>query len=126
MASTALNRASGVYSSSFATKSIASGAVRGRKTYKIPSQWLCNTVAGCYPTTYLGERVRLDLWELVLHVVRVHCLDLLPRWSAEHFDDLDQLVDSTLPWEERLPKHQLRHDAPSRPDVCLQKNVSIN
>lgn len=41
MASTALNRASGVYSSSFATKSIASGAVRGRKTYKTSSQWLC-------------------------------------------------------------------------------------
>lgn len=33
IASTALNRAPGVYSNSFATKSIASEAVRGRKTY---------------------------------------------------------------------------------------------
>ena len=33
MASTALNHASGVYSSSFKTRSIASGDVRGRKTY---------------------------------------------------------------------------------------------
>jgi hypothetical protein len=24
----------------------------------------------------LGERVRLDLWELVLHVVRIHRFDL--------------------------------------------------
>ena len=59
----------------------------------------------------------LDLRELVLHVVRVHRLDLLPRWSPEHLDDLDQLVDATLSGEERLPQHQLRHNAAGGPNI---------
>ena len=65
----------------------------------------------------LIERVRLDLRELVLHVVRVHRLDLLARRRPKHLDDLDQLVDTTLSWEERLPEHQLRHNASGGPDV---------
>ena len=59
----------------------------------------------------------LDLGELVLHVVRVHRLDLLARRRPKDLDDLDQLVDTTLSWEERLPEHQLRHNASGGPDV---------
>ena len=55
--------------------------------------------------------MRLDLWELVLHVVRVHRLDLLARGRAEHLDDLHELVDAALTGEERLAEHELGHDA---------------
>ena len=116
MASTELSRASGVYSSSFATRSIASGAVRGRKTCgarRTLSKWLCNSCKRKNAETYLLEGVRLDLRELVLHVVRVHRLDLLPRRGAEHLDNLDELVDATLAWEQRLAEHELRHDTSS-------------
>ena len=68
-------------------------------------------------TTHLRKGVRLDLRELVLHVVRVHRLDLLPRRGAEHLDNLDELVDATLAWEQRLAEHELRHDTSRRPDV---------
>ena len=66
---------------------------------------------------YLIERVRLDLWELVLHVVRVHCPNLVPSRSAKNLDDLNQLVDSRFAREQRLPKHQLCHDATGGPDI---------
>ena len=56
------------------------------------------------------EWMRLDLGELVLHVIRVHGLDLLSRWRTKHLDDLHQLVDPTLSREERLAEHELRHD----------------
>jgi hypothetical protein len=36
----------------------------------------------------------LDLREFVLHVVRVHRLDLFTRRGTEHLDDFDELVDS--------------------------------
>ncbi len=61
--------------------------------------------------------MRLDLRELVLHVVRVHRLDLLARGRSEHLDDLYELVDPALSWEERLPEHELRHHASGGPDV---------
>ena len=69
---------------------------------------------------YLAERMGLDLWKLVLHVVRVHSADLIPRWSTQHLDDLDQLVNARLAWEKRLTKHKLGHDASSRPYICTQ------
>ena len=59
-----------------------------------------------------------DLRELVLHVVGVHGSDLLTGWSAQDLDDLDQLINAGFTWEERLSKHQLRHNATSRPDIC--------
>eukprot|EP00955_Chlamydomonas_euryale_P098280 365130-Chlamydomonas_euryale.AAC.31 len=54
----------------------------------------------------LGPRMRLDLRELELGVVRVHCVDLLACWCAQHFNDLHQLVDAALSWEEWLSQHQ--------------------
>lgn len=75
-----------------------------------------DSVGSCAVTEDLGEWVRLDLWEFVLHVlvvsvvsikadpeargqvgmthVRVHRLDLLPCRRSEDFDDLDQLVNT--------------------------------
>lgn len=66
---------------------------------------------------YLAERVRLDLWELVLHVVGVHGADLIAGGCSQHLDDLYQLVNARLAWEKRLSEHQLCHDATCRPDI---------
>lgn len=44
--------------------------------------------------TDLVKRVRLDLRELVLHIVRIHRTDLLPCWRPEDFDNFDQLIDA--------------------------------
>lgn len=69
-------------------------------------------------TAYLAERVRLDLRELVLHVVGIHGPDLIPGRCSQNLDDLDKLVDARLAGEERLAQHELGHDAASRPHVC--------
>ena len=114
MASIAHNLACGVYSNSLDTKSIASGAVRGRKTccegYVIPE--LHQT------TPYFRKWMWFDLWELVLHIVRVHRANLIARRSAEHFDDLDELIDTGFTREERLSEHQLCHNTSRRPHIC--------
>ena len=57
-------------------------------------------------------------------VVWVHGFDLLARWCAKYFDDLNQLVNPTLSREQRLTQHQLRHHTPGRPNVC-QNNTSV-
>lgn len=44
----------------------------------------------------------LNLGELVLHIIRIHRLDLLAGWCAKDFDNLHQLVDAALAREERL------------------------
>lgn len=72
---------------------------------------------------YLGEGVRLDLRELVLHVIGVHCLDLLAGRSSEHFDNLDKLIDAALAREQGLTEHKLRHDTSRRPDVNIGRVV---
>jgi len=61
----------------------------------------------------LVERVRLDLREFVLHVVRVHGTNLVSRGRTQNFDNLYQLIDTRLSREQRLTKHQLSHDAAS-------------
>lgn len=61
--------------------------------------------------------MRLNLWELVLHVVGVHGADLLTRRRAQDLDDLDQLVDAGFAGEERLAEHEFRHHTASGPDV---------
>ena len=40
--------------------------------------------------------MRFNLWEFVLHIIGVHCLDLLAGWSSKHFDYLHQLINTTL------------------------------
>ena len=43
---------------------------------------------------HLIEGMRLDLGELVLHVVRIHGSDLLTRRGSQHLDDFHELVDA--------------------------------
>ncbi len=74
-------------------------------------------------TEHLVERVRLDLRELVLHVVRVHGSDLFPSGRPQDLDDLDELVDARLSGEERLSQHELGHNAPGGPDVCFRVSL---
>lgn len=64
----------------------------------------------------------LDLGEFVLHVIRVHCADLVASWSAQNFDDLDKLVDTRLAWEKRLTEHELCHDAAGGPHIWIRVN----
>lgn len=64
--------------------------------------------------------MRLDLGELVLHVVGVHGADLLAGGSSQNLDDLDQLVDAGLSLEKRLAEHELSHDTSGGPDVCTK------
>lgn len=61
--------------------------------------------------------MRLDLWEFVFHVVRIHGLDLFASGGAKNFDDLDELVNATVSWEKRLAEHKLGHDAARGPYV---------
>jgi len=55
---------------------------------------------------YLLRRMRLNLRKVELLVVRIHLLNLLARWRAEHFDDLDELVDARVAQKDRLPEQQ--------------------
>lgn len=68
--------------------------------------------------TYLAEWMGLDLWELMLHIIRIHSPNLIASRSAKDLYDFDKLVDARLAREQRLSQHQLRHDAASRPDIC--------
>mmetsp|Transcript_18818 Transcript_18818/g.37965 ORF Transcript_18818/g.37965 Transcript_18818/m.37965 type:complete len:287 (+) Transcript_18818:456-1316(+) len=61
--------------------------------------------------------MRLDLGELELRVIRVHRHELVPCWRAQHLDDLDELVDPALAWEDRLSQDELGSDACRRPNV---------
>jgi hypothetical protein len=51
--------------------------------------------------SHLIEWVGFDLWEFVLHVVGVHGANLVASWSAQDLDDLDELVNTRLAWEQR-------------------------
>lgn len=52
--------------------------------------------------SYLLPRMTLDLREFKLGVVWIHLLDLIPRWRAQYFDDLDQLIDPRVSGEDGL------------------------
>lgn len=73
----------------------------------------------------LVERMRLDLRELVFHIVRVHGSNLLPSRCSEDLDDLHQLVNARLSREEGLSKHELGHYASSRPDICATRLANV-
>ena len=53
-------------------------------------------------TIYLLPRMCLNLRELELGVIGIHLANLLPRRSAQHFDDLYQLIDARIAWENWL------------------------
>ena len=77
------------------------------------SRWATTEISAAY----FIERVRLDLGELMLHVIRIHGPNLVPGGSAKNLYDLHQLIDSRLTREKRLPEHQFCHDAPCGPDI---------
>jgi hypothetical protein len=62
-------------------------------------------------------RMRADLGKLELGVVRIHSSNLLAGWCSQHLDDLNQLVNSTLPWEEWLAEKHLRRHTPRAPNI---------
>lgn len=64
-----------------------------------------------------GPRARFDLREFVFRVVWVHGADLLLGGGAEHFDDLDELVNAGFTREDWLAEHQFRHDAAGTPYI---------
>ena len=51
------------------------------------------------------EWVGLDLRKCVLHVVRIHCSNLITGWGSKNLDNLHQLIDARFSWEQWLPKH---------------------
>ena len=75
---------------------------------------------------YLVEGMRLDLRELVLHVVGIHGTDLLARGRAQDLDNLHELIDARLPGKEGLPEHELGHDASGRPHVCEGRGLPVS
>ena len=52
--------------------------------------------------TYLLPRVRLDLRKFELGVVRIHLANLVACRCAENLDDLDELINATIPGEDWL------------------------
>jgi len=69
----------------------------------------------------LRPRAWTNLREAELNVVAVHCLDLRTIRSAQHFDDLNQLIDAAISKEQRLTKEELSKNATHRPYVYNQK-----
>lgn len=57
--------------------------------------------------------MRLDLGELVLHVVRIHGADLVASGRAENLDDFYELINARLAREQRLAEHEFCHDTAS-------------
>ena len=72
------------------------------------------------------EGVRLDLRKLVLHIIGIHCPNLLSGWGTEHFNDFHKLINARLPGEQWLSKHKLCHYATRRPYVCYTSFSMLN
>ena len=66
---------------------------------------------------YLIKGMRLDLRELVLHVIGVHGANLIPCRCSQDLDDLDKLVDARLAGKQRLSEHEFGHDTAGRPNI---------
>jgi hypothetical protein len=92
---------------------MASAAVRGRKTLGYNGISILLKMQTKSAETYFRERMGFDLWEFMLHIIRVHGLDLLPRRCSQNLDNLHQLVDAALAREQGLTQHQLSHDTSS-------------
>lgn len=64
-----------------------SSVPRGRSVFEQSADKGDGVSRGSRPEDF-GEGVRLDLRELVLHVVGVHSLDLFPSRGTQNLDDL--------------------------------------
>jgi hypothetical protein len=65
-----------------------------------------------------------DLGEAELGVVGVHLPDLFPRWSAQDFDNLHELVYPRVPGEDGLAQEQLCQYTSCTPHIC-NRNTGI-
>ena len=65
----------------------------------------------------LLPRVGLDARELEFRVVGIHGMDLLLGRGPQNLDDLYQLVNARLTWEQWLSEQQLCNDAASGPHI---------
>lgn len=74
-------------------------------------------LGGGVHTEHLVPRVRLDLREFELLVVRIHALNLFACRRAQHLDNLHQLIDSRVSREDWLSEEELSHDGSRRPHV---------
>ena len=61
---------------------------------------------------YFPPLVCFDCGELELRVVRVHGVNLISTWCAQHFDDFYKLVDTRISGKQRLSEEELSDDAP--------------
>ena len=82
-------------------------------------------------TIYLLPRMCLNLRELELGVIGIHLANLLPRWGAQHFNNLHQLVDARIAWENWLTQQQLSQHTTGTPNIYRdettnQKVASVN
>lgn len=66
---------------------------------------------------HLIPGMSLDLGELELRVVGVHLSDLFLGGCPQDLDDLDQLIHSTVPWEDGLTQQELCKHTPCTPDI---------
>ena len=64
-----------------------------------------------------------DLGELEFSIIRIHCLYLLSSRSSQHLYNLDQLINPTLSWKQRLSKQQLSNHASYRPNINRRRVV---
>lgn len=61
---------------------------------------------------YFLPLVCFDCRELELRVIRVHGVNLISTWRAQHLDDFYKLVDTRIAREQRLSEEELRDNAP--------------
>lgn len=74
-------------------------------------------ICGFWRSSYFVKGMRLDLRELVLHIIRVHGSDLITSGRAEDLDNFDKLIDARLSREQGLTEHELCHDTSSGPNI---------
>lgn len=67
--------------------------------------------------TYLTPWMGLNLWKFELCVIGVHLSYLLLCGCTKNLDDLNQLIHTTVSWEDWLTKQQLCKHTPSTPYV---------
>ena len=69
-----------------------------------------DSFSGCTMSENFLPRQGFDLREAVLCVFRIHGEDLFARRRTQDLDDFDELVYTTLTWEDWLTQHELCND----------------
>ena len=66
----------------------------------------------------------LNLWKFKFCVGGVHLSNLFHIWGTQDFYYLDQLIDGTLSWEQRIAYHHFGYYASDRPYINLVSIVN--